>query len=75
LPELEMAVLDGMQGRTERARKALREFETRSKTSYVPAPVFAHIYSILGEKENAFMWLGRGLKERSPMLAYLLTFA
>jgi TolB-like protein/Tfp pilus assembly protein PilF len=71
LPELEMAVLDGMQGRTERARKALREFETRSKTSYVPAPVFAHIYSILGEKENAFMWLGRGLKERSPMLAYL----
>ncbi len=71
LPELELAVLDGMQGRTKKAWKALRDFETRSKTSYVPAPLFAHIYSVLGEKEEAFRWLGRARDERSPMLAYL----
>jgi TolB-like protein/lipoprotein NlpI len=71
LPQLELAVLEGMQGRTERARNMLREFQRRSKTGYVPAPTFAHIYCILGEKEEALHWLARGRDERSPMMAYL----
>src|SRR5439155_5321223 len=64
-------VLDAMQGYLEKARDALRKFEARSETAYVPAPVFAHIYSVLGNKEEAFRWLRRAREERSPMLAYL----
>jgi TolB-like protein len=71
LPELEIVVLNAMQGRTEAVRQAIRKLEDRSGTCYVPAPTFAHIYSVLGNKEEAFRWLRKAIDERSPMLAYL----
>jgi len=70
LPKLELAVLDAMRGRKDSARGILRELETKARSSYVPAVVFAHIYSVLGEKEEAFRWLHRARDERSPMLVF-----
>jgi TolB-like protein len=71
LPELELAVLDGMQHREESARQTIAALKVRAQNRYVPAPAFAHIYSVLGDYEEAFWWLRKGRDERSPMMAYL----
>src|SRR2546429_1976530 len=54
LPKLELAVLDAMRGCKDSARGILRELETKARNSYVPDVIFGHIYSVLGEKEEAF---------------------
>ena len=69
-PKWELGILNAMTGRKEEARRIIREFAARSKTSYVPPTVFAQIYSVLDEKEEAFRWLGRAREERSPTLVF-----
>jgi tetratricopeptide (TPR) repeat protein len=60
-------------GREAEARGVLNDLLARTKTSYVPAPMFAALYMTLGEKDRAFEWLGKGLDERGENIVWLAT--
>ncbi len=60
----------GIFGKKDVAIKALNQLQTNSKQQYVSAYDVALIYAGLQDKDRAFDWLKKALKERS----YLLTF-
>jgi TolB-like protein/lipoprotein NlpI len=53
------------------ARRLLELLKSRSRRRYIPAYAIALIYAGLGEKDNAFIWLGKAYEDRSTSLAYL----
>jgi TolB-like protein/Tfp pilus assembly protein PilF len=53
------------------ARKVISELEHLAKSRYVPAIYFASIYAGLEEKDQAFAWLDKSLRERNDRLVYL----
>jgi serine/threonine protein kinase/Tfp pilus assembly protein PilF len=58
-------------GRESDARKILAELNQASKTKYIAPYFFAIIEGALGEKDQAFAWLEKGLNGRDPYLARL----
>jgi TolB-like protein/DNA-binding winged helix-turn-helix (wHTH) protein/Tfp pilus assembly protein PilF len=54
------------------AQKILQEWLRQSETSYISPYMIATIYAGLGGKDNAFEYLERAYKERSPDLPYFL---
>ena len=57
-------------GRADDARQLLQEMIQRRDTSYVPAYDLAIINAGLGERDEAFAWLGEACDERSTWLTY-----
>jgi hypothetical protein len=53
------------------ARKTLAELKERSQQTYVQPLAMALIHALLGEKDEAFDWLQKGLEDRSTGLVYL----
>jgi DNA-binding winged helix-turn-helix (wHTH) protein/TolB-like protein/tetratricopeptide (TPR) repeat protein len=53
------------------ARRMLALLKSSSKRRYIPAYAIALIYAGLGEKDNAFIWLGKACEDRSTSLAYV----
>jgi serine/threonine protein kinase/tetratricopeptide (TPR) repeat protein len=58
-------------GQKDEARKVLDELKQLSGQQYVPAPSIALVYAGLGEKDQAFVWLEKGLAERSFQMQWL----
>jgi serine/threonine-protein kinase len=58
-------------GQTADARKILSDLKERSQQTYVQPIGTALIYSLLGEKNEAFDWLQRAFEDRSTSLVYL----
>lgn len=58
-------------GEEARARVVLEELLKSSTERYVPGPNIALIYHGLGERDNALLWLERGLAERDARMAFL----
>src|SRR5258707_2544836 len=58
-------------GNVSAARRMLDLLKSRSRRQYIPAYAIALIYAGLGEKDNAFLWLGKAYDDRSTSLAYL----
>jgi tetratricopeptide (TPR) repeat protein len=58
-------------GNVRAARRMLALLQSRSRRRYIPAYAIALIYAGLGEKDNAFTWLGKAYDDRSTSLAYL----
>ena len=58
-------------GRRADALRALDELHRRRKTGYVPPAAFLNAYLGLGDKEQAFIWLGRAADERSNITQFL----
>jgi len=58
----------GRAGRQGDARRILRELQDLSKGRYVSPYQFACVHLGLGDKEDAFRALARGLEERTPYL-------
>jgi len=58
-------------GERSRALQLLAELQAASKQKYVYPVSFARIYTGLGDKEQAFVWLEKGYEERSAPLFYL----
>src|SRR5206468_5456791 len=46
----------------------LQSLEANAKQGYVPPILFADTYALLGDKENAFLWLEKAYQERSTKL-------
>ena len=61
-----------MAGKRIEAEKILRELQAQSKTRYVSPYMIAVIYAGLGNKNEAFEFLEKAYKEKSPDLAYFL---
>ena len=49
----------------------LDELTEIAKHRYMPPAYRARVYAGLGEKDEAFVWLGKAYKERSDWLVYL----
>jgi len=58
-------------GNVKAARRMLALLKSRSRRRYIPAYAIALIYAGLGDKDNAFIWLGKAYDDRSTSLAYL----
>jgi TolB-like protein/Flp pilus assembly protein TadD len=59
-------------GRRDEARALLSEMLKLTQERYVPAYHIALMYNALDEKEEAFAWLEKGLKERDPKMTFLM---
>jgi hypothetical protein len=55
----------------ERANRVLSQLKQVSKHRYVPAYDIAMVYLDLGQKEQAYQLLEKGLEERSAWMVYL----
>lgn len=53
------------------AQSALRQLQTLAANSYVPAIYFAGLYTGMGKKEEAFLWLDKAVTEHDERLIYL----
>jgi tetratricopeptide (TPR) repeat protein len=60
-----------LSGRAAEARNLLRELEELSKQRYVSPADIAVLRGDLGEKDEAFQWLGKAYEERSNFLINL----
>jgi TolB-like protein/DNA-binding winged helix-turn-helix (wHTH) protein/tetratricopeptide (TPR) repeat protein len=58
-------------GRRAESAKILDELQAASRESYVSPIDFALIYTALGERDQAFLWLERAYQDRSNYLRYL----
>jgi tetratricopeptide (TPR) repeat protein len=53
------------------ALRIVRRLKMASQNEYVPAYSMAEVHAVLGDKDEAFAWLGKAYKERSSALVYL----
>lgn len=60
-------------GHRQDASNELTKLQASARTRYIPASYFGILYMGLGDKNQAFMWLNRGLQERSEHMLYLGT--
>jgi tetratricopeptide (TPR) repeat protein len=61
-------------GKRTEAMKILQELEERSTQEYVPPYSKFHIYMMLGDLDNAFIWLERSIDEHSFFVTYIKVF-
>lgn len=61
----------GLAGRSNEARKILRESTGRRDGRYLASPLIARIHLGLGETEQAIEWLRKGIEERSFWCVFL----
>jgi len=58
-------------GKRDEARAVLDELKKRSTERYVPPYNFALVYNGLGERDETFAWLERGVEQRDPKMLFL----
>jgi tetratricopeptide (TPR) repeat protein len=58
-------------GRRAEARKVIAELEELSKRKYVSPYFIAVIYTGLGERDQAFLWLEKAYQERHPYMTLI----
>src|SRR6201988_206261 len=58
-------------GKRDEAQAALDSLLKRSKERFIPPYHIAMMYNGLGERDQAFAWLERGLEQRDPKMAFL----
>lgn len=58
-------------GRRADALRVVGELQRRQQKGYVPAAAFLNAYLGLGDKEQAFVWLGRAADEKSDIMQFL----
>jgi serine/threonine protein kinase/Tfp pilus assembly protein PilF len=58
-------------GKKAEARAALEELLKLSRERYVPPYHVAFLYNGLGERDETFAWLERGLEQRDPKMVFL----
>jgi TolB-like protein/tetratricopeptide (TPR) repeat protein len=63
-----LAITYARLGMKEEAKKVLSELVQAANTRYVPAEQIASVFVALGDKEEAFRWLDRGVDEHSATI-------
>jgi tetratricopeptide (TPR) repeat protein len=64
-----LGVAYGRSGKKAEAQKILDALIERSKRGYMPASAMATAYLGLGDKDQAFRWLAKGIEEREPFMS------
>jgi tetratricopeptide (TPR) repeat protein len=62
----------GAVGDRRRAEAVRRELESRAQHEYIAATHIASIHAVLGEVDEAFVWLEKAYEERAPLLSGLV---
>ena len=60
-------------GRTKEARQLLKKLVELARKRYVSPYSFALVYTGMGNKDQAFTWLGKAYEERASTVAFLKT--
>jgi hypothetical protein len=60
-----------LSGKTDEAKKILKELLTDSRRRYVSSHSIAIIYAGLGEKDAPFEWLEKAYEQRSEVMSLL----
>jgi TolB-like protein/DNA-binding winged helix-turn-helix (wHTH) protein/Flp pilus assembly protein TadD len=68
-----LAMTYGLEGRKDEARKILGELRLRASQTYVSPFGLADVYMSLGDKEQVFAMLDKGLQEHSADMIFLAT--
>src|SRR5579864_6073825 len=55
-------------GKADEAHSLLRQLDTLSQTTYVPATSYVYVYLALGEMDEAFSWMERACQEHATTL-------
>ncbi|HET6181033.1 MAG TPA: protein kinase [Candidatus Sulfotelmatobacter sp.] len=63
--------LYGVSGQTAAARKIISRLQQMSTGQYIPSIYEAMVYTGLGDKDDAFLWLDKAYAERCEYLVYL----
>ena len=66
-----IAYVYAISGRRDEAVKIVTQFKDLAKERYVDGSNIAIIYSGLGDKDQAFYWLNRGIEQRSCSMVFL----
>ena len=67
----ELAYVYAVSGRRDEAQKIIQELKERAAKEFIDPYLIALIYSGLGEKGQAFEWLGKAYEERSSYLTWI----
>jgi TolB-like protein/Tfp pilus assembly protein PilF len=68
---LALAQAYALSGKTDEARSILKEAMDNADGRYHASPMIARVHLGLGERDNAFEWLRRGIAERSFWIVFL----
>jgi TolB-like protein len=63
--------VDAMLGKRAEALQMINELTTRSNREYIDPVFVAYIYIYLGDKDQAFAWMEKGVQERSGQILWL----
>ena len=66
-----IGIVDAMLGERAEAEKIIAELRARSSTEYIDPVFIAFIHIYLGDKDQAFAWMDRGVQERSGQILWL----
>jgi eukaryotic-like serine/threonine-protein kinase len=66
-----VAYVYAVSGRRDEALKIVNQFTDLAKERYVDSANIAVIYSGLGDKDEAFYWLNRGIEQRSCSMVFV----
>lgn len=58
-------------GKPDEANKIIEELKVRSAHEYIDETLLVYIYTALGEKDQAFAWMEKGLQSRAGNLPWL----
>ena len=61
----------GLAGRKVEANKTLEELLELNRHRYVTPVAMVYVYTGLGDKDRAFVWLEKAYQERSNLMSYL----
>jgi tetratricopeptide (TPR) repeat protein len=67
----EIGYIDGLLGKRAEAQKILSDLSSRYANEYVDPVLIAYVYTGLGDKDQAFVWLEKGFQERSGLILWI----
>jgi len=66
-----LGMIYGLAGRKGEATKTLKELIELNERRYVTPAALVYVYTGLGDKDQAFIWMEKAYQERSNFIAYL----
>ena len=67
----EMGCVHALSGKRDEAHKIIDELKSRAAHEYIDETLLVYIYAALGEKDEAFAWMEKGLQSRAGNLPWL----
>lgn len=69
--DAEIACVDAYLGKKAEAQKTIKELQDRMAREYIDPTIIASIYTSLGDKDQAFVWLEKGYQEKGGNIPWI----